>query len=70
MIDESNREKASSLRTILSVIEERSHLGLNDEITDNLRRILTRKIARTESGAARAGWQTPAAVEDEIEVSA
>jgi hypothetical protein len=70
MIEESSREKASSLRGILSVIEERSHLGLNDEITDNLRQIIARKIARVESGAFRSGWQSAPAVEDEIEVSA
>jgi hypothetical protein len=70
MIEESTRQKASSLRDILSVIEERTHLGLNDEMTDNLRRIIARKIARVESGAPRSGWQSSVAVEDEIEISA
>jgi hypothetical protein len=50
-------------------MEERSHLGIDDELARNLRSILTRKIARAESGAYR---RTPSFVlveEEEAEVS-
>lgn len=65
----SSTKASSSLRDILSVMEERSHLGLDDELARNLRSILTRKIARAESGAY---GRTPSFVlveEEEAEVS-
>ncbi|HEY3703502.1 MAG TPA: hypothetical protein VGL22_00470 [Terracidiphilus sp.] len=69
MVEENSKAKASSssLRDILSVMEERSHLGLDDELAHNLRRILNRRIARAESGAYRAPGSF-VLVEEETEV--
>jgi hypothetical protein len=69
MAEANSRTNASSLRDILSVMEERSHLGLDDELAHNLRRILTRKIARVESGAYHRTGSFVLVEEEENEVS-
>ncbi len=42
----------SELRYALAVIEERSHLGLDEESTSRVRRILLQQIAKVESALA------------------
>ena len=41
---------ATGLRYALDVMEERSHLGLDDEYASKLRYILLRRIEETEGG--------------------
>jgi hypothetical protein len=70
MVEENSSPKtSSSLRDILSVMEERSHLGIDDELAQNLRRILTRRIARVESGGYRKSPSFVVVEKEEVELS-
>lgn len=48
MDDEQNFATASELRFVLNVMEENSHLGLDDGMADRMRRILIRRINQAE----------------------
>ena len=48
MNDRPNPALVAELRYALDVIEERSHLGLDDEVASNLKGILLRRIADAE----------------------
>jgi hypothetical protein len=52
MTDRPNPALVRELRYALDVMEESSHLGLDDEVASNLRRILLRRIAEAENAAA------------------
>jgi hypothetical protein len=52
MNDRPNPALARELRNALDVMEERSHLGLADEVAGNLRGILLRRIAEAEDALA------------------
>jgi hypothetical protein len=62
MNDQHNSALLTELRDTLQVMEERSHLGLNEERASMVRRILLRQIEKTES--ATAGEPAPAAPSD------
>jgi hypothetical protein len=55
---------ASELRSILNVMEERSHLGLNNESADRIREVLARKIADRENTSAKKSASAVAAPEE------
>ena len=58
-------ERLNDLRYTLQVLEEGSHLGLEDQAADKLRRILLRQIARIEASLSRESNEsvrTPVAV--------
>ena len=48
MNDGPNPRLVSEFRSALNVMEERSHLGLDDEFASKLKRILLRRIAEAE----------------------
>lgn len=52
MNDRPNPALVRELQYTLDVMEERSHLGLGDEVASNLRGILFRQIAEAESALA------------------
>ena len=52
MNDRPNPALVGELRYALDVMEERSHLGLDDEIASNLKGILLRRIAAAEDALA------------------
>ena len=52
MNDRPNSALVTELRYALDVIEERSHLGLDDEVASNLKDILLRRIAEAEDALA------------------
>jgi hypothetical protein len=53
MNDRPNPARVQELRYALEVMEENSHLGLDDEGASNIKRILLRRIAEAESELAR-----------------
>jgi hypothetical protein len=53
MNDRPNPALAGELRYALDVMEERSHLGLDDEVASNLKGILLRRIADAEDSLKR-----------------
>jgi len=56
---------ASELRSILNVMEERSHLGLDNESANRIREVLGRRIAdREDASAKKSASVVPAAVEE------
>ncbi len=56
---------ASELRYILNVMEERSHLGLDQESANRIKQVLGRRIADAEDRSAKkSASSTVAAVED------
>ena len=58
---------ASELRSILSVMEERSHLGLDNEFANRIREVLGRKIADRENTSAKNSAPSLAIVVEESE---
>jgi hypothetical protein len=58
---------ASELRCILSVMEERSHLGLDNESANRIREVLGRKIADRENTSAKNSAPSIAIVVEESE---
>lgn len=44
---------ASELRYILNVMEERSHLGLDNASAHKIREVLVRRISRAENASAK-----------------
>jgi hypothetical protein len=48
-----NPATAAELRHVLNVMEENSHLGLDDEMANRLRRILVRRITEAENSERR-----------------
>jgi hypothetical protein len=59
MYRRSNREVLAELRYALQVMDENSHLGLDDQAADNLRAMLLRRIAKVESELAREASRFP-----------
>lgn len=53
MDDRPNPALVGEHRYALDVMEERSHLGLDDEVAENLRGILLRWIVEAEDAPAR-----------------
>jgi hypothetical protein len=53
MFDQPNSALVDELRYALDVMEEYSHLGLNDEGASKLRQILLPRIAEAEEALAR-----------------
>jgi hypothetical protein len=53
MNDRPNPARVQELRYALEVMEENSHLGLDDEGASNIKRILLRRIAEAGSELAR-----------------
>jgi hypothetical protein len=53
MYDQPNPALVTDLHYALDVMEEYSHLGLNDEGASKLRQILLRRIAEAEEALAR-----------------
>jgi hypothetical protein len=54
-----DREVLNDLRFTLRVMEESSHLGLDDQAADKLRQILLHQIARAERVLARKPGGSP-----------
>lgn len=44
---------SSELRCILNVMEERSHLGLDNEFSNRIREVLSRRIANAENASSK-----------------
>lgn len=70
MEDGLNPATAAELRYVLDVMEENSHLGLDEEAAIRLRRILIRRINAAEGRLSGRPIATPSVVMEEAEASA
>jgi len=61
---------AAELRFILNVMEERSHLGLDNESANGIRHVLRRRIADAEQASAKIGVSRVASTEEQSELMA
>ncbi len=52
MDDRTGIATPASLRFVLNVLEENSHLGLDDEMAERMRKIIVRRIAVAEDSLA------------------
>jgi len=53
MDDQRQEARASGFRYVMEVMDERTHLGLNNETADKLREILARRTAKAEAPRSR-----------------
>ena len=66
----SQPQTASELRYTLSVLEERTHLGLDSESANRIREVLERRIAEAERASAERGASPVAVAVEEPELVA
>lgn len=70
MYSQAEYATASELRYILSLMEERSHLGLDNASAHRIKEVLLRRIAGAENASAKKGASSVAIAIEESELVA